>query len=209
MSIALLTFDVFGTILDWRRGLREALGSTAVSDADFDRILDRQGELEREPFRPYAEIVSESLVNVLGVEAERADEIAAGAGNWPLFADSAEALRRLRAIAPCVATTNSDLVHGTQVRAQLGFALDGWICAEVVRAYKPDPLIWQAASRALGVPCGRDWWHVSAYADYDLATARSLGLTCVLVKRPHHRAGPADVVVSDLLELVPHVMEPS
>src|SRR5258708_37113375 len=60
MSIALLTFDLFGTVLDWRRGLREALG-TPLSDADFDRIVDRQGELEREAFGPYAGSVPPSL----------------------------------------------------------------------------------------------------------------------------------------------------
>jgi len=93
------------------------------------------------------------------------------------------------------------VAHGEQVRAQLGFGLDGWICAEEVRAYKPSLDVWRSASRVLGVPFGRDWWHVSAYADYDLVSARELGLTCVLVKRPHHRAGPADLVVEDLAEL--------
>lgn len=200
MSIALMTFDIFGTVLDWRRGLREALGGT-LPDVEFDRIVDRQGELEREGFRRYADIVARSLIEARGLDPARAARIGADAGRWPLFADSPEALARLRQVTPCAATTNSDVAHGDQVRAQLGFALDGWICAEEVRAYKPDPAIWHAASRLLGVPFGRDWWHVSAYADYDLATARSLGLTCVLVKRPHHRAGPADVAVSDLSEL--------
>ena len=200
MSIGLFTFDIFGTVLDWRRGLAEALGGT-LADSDFDVIVDRQGELERRRFRPYAEIVAQSLSDVLGVDAERAARIGAGAGEWPLFADSAEALRRLRRIAPCAATTNSDVAHAGQVRAQLGFALDGWICAEVVRAYKPDPEVWRTAARRMRVPMNRDWWHVSAYADYDLEPARSLGLTCVLVKRPHHRPGPADFVVNDLADL--------
>ena len=88
-----------------------------------------------------------------------------------------------------------------QVQAQLGFPLDGWICAEEVRAYKPDVSMWHAASRRMGVPFSRDWWHVSAYADYDLVTARALGLRCVFVRRPHSRSGPADVVVRDLAEL--------
>jgi hypothetical protein len=42
---------------------------------------------------------------------------------------------------------------------------------------------------------------VSAYADYDLRTARELGLTCVLVRRPHSRPGDADVTVPDLAAL--------
>jgi 2-haloalkanoic acid dehalogenase type II len=201
MSIALLTFDLFGTVLDWRRGLREALG-TPLSDADFDRIVDRQGELEREAFRPYAEIVAQSLVDEAGLDPAAAARIGSEAGRWPLYGDSADALQQLQKVAPCAAITNSDVAHGVQVQAQLGFRLDGWVCAEDVRAYKPDPQMWQAASRALGVPFSRDWWHVSAYADYDHVTAGALGLTRVFVKRPHSRPGPYDVVVSDLAELV-------
>lgn len=192
----LFTFDIFGTVLDWRRGLEQALGPALL---DFDAVIDRQGELERERFRPYAEIVAQSLVDV-----EDAAAIGASCGTWPLFADSREALRRLRTIAPCAALTNSDLAHAAQVQAQLGFSLDFWICAEEVRAYKPDLAMWHAASRRLGVPFSKDWWHVSAYADYDLAAARSLGLTCVFVQRPHSRPGPADLVVRDLSELAQH-----
>jgi 2-haloalkanoic acid dehalogenase type II len=195
MSIALLTFDIFGTVVDWRRGL-------GLSGEAFDRVVDRQGELESEAFRPYAAIVAQSLVDELDIEPEEAARIGAQAGGWPLYADSAEALRRLRAVAPCAAITNSDRAHGAQVQAQLGFPLEGWICAEDVRTYKPDPEMWRAASRALGVPFSKDWWHVSAYADYDHETARALGLTCVFVRRPHSRAGPADVVVDDLAQLV-------
>ncbi len=45
------------------------------------------------------------------------------------------------------------------------------------------------------------WWHVSAYGDYALGVARSLGLTRVLVERSHHRPGPADHRLRDLNEL--------
>jgi 2-haloalkanoic acid dehalogenase type II len=191
-----MTFDIFGTVLDWKAGLERELG-----ELDFDAVVDRQGELETEQFRPYAEIVAQSLVDEMGLSETEAAGIGAQAGRWPLFPDSADALRRLRSIAPCAAITNSDLAHGVQVQAQLGFPLDGWICAEEERAYKPDVSMWQAASRRLKVPFSRDWWHVSAYADYDLVTARALGLTCVFVQRPHSRPGPADVIVRDLTEL--------
>ena len=194
MSIALMTFDVFGTVLDWQRGL-------GLSGEVFARVIDRQGELEGEAFRPYAEIVAQSLVDELDMDPREAAQMGANAGRWPLFPDSAEALRKLRAVAPCAAITNSDRAHGVQVQAQLGFALDGWICAEEVRTYKPDPEMWRAASRTLGVPFSRDWWHVSAYADYDHGTARALGLTCVFVQRPYSRPGPSDVVVPDLARL--------
>jgi 2-haloacid dehalogenase len=192
MKPSLLTFDIFGTVLDWRAGL---------GDRDFDRLVDVQGELEQGRYRGYAEIVAESLVRVRRMDVVSAARMGAEAGTWPLFPDSREALRRLQRAAKVAATTNSDRAHGEQVQAQLGFRLDEWICAEEVRAYKPDRRIWDAASRKLGKPFDRSWWHVSAYADYDLRTARELGLTCVFVRRPHCRPGPADVTVPDLAGL--------
>ena len=192
MKPSLMTFDIFGTVLDWRSGLGER---------DFDRLVDVQGELEQERFRPYTEIVAESLVRVRRMDAVSAARMAAEAGNWPLFPDSREALRRMKRIAALAATTNSDRAHGEQVQAQLGFRLDAWICAEEVRAYKPDRRIWEAVAKRLGRPFDRSWWHVSAYADYDLRTARELGLTCVFVQRPHSRPGDADLTVPDLTAL--------
>jgi 2-haloalkanoic acid dehalogenase type II len=207
----LFTFDIFGTVLDWRRGLREAVATTGavMDDATFDRIIDAQAALESGPFRRYAEIVAESLVQVLGMDRAAATAIGRGAGEWPLFPDSADALRRLRRIAPCAATTNSDSSHGRSVQRSLGFDLDEWICAEEIRAYKPDPRVWREAVKRTGIEPGPSWWHVSAYADYDLATARSLGLTCVFVNRPHARPGPSDLSVADLHELADVVEIPT
>jgi 2-haloacid dehalogenase len=204
MAPRLLTFDVFGTVLDWRRGLAEALAvrGRGLGPGDFDRVVDLQGALEqRPPFRAYREIVAASLVEALGLDPAAADEIGRDAGLWPLYPDSSAALRRLLAIAPCVAMTNSDRAHGAQVQEALGFRLAAWICAEDVRCYKPDPRFWREVSERTGLPPGREWWHVSAYADYDGSVASSLGLTTVFVDRPHARPGAADLVVKDLAEL--------
>jgi 2-haloalkanoic acid dehalogenase type II len=198
--IRLFTFDIFGTVLDWKRGLSQALGRN-LSDGEFDRVIDAQGRDEQGGFRSYREITARSLVQTFGLAPEEADRIAGGVGRWPLFADSAEGLRQLQAIAPCAATTNSDRVHGEEVQAQLGLRLAGWISAEEVRSYKPSLAHWEEASRRMNVPFGRDWWHVSAYGDYDLSVARQLGLTCVYVPRPHCRPGPRDVEARDLIHL--------
>ena len=187
----LLTFDIFGTVVDWRRGL-------ALSDAQFERVIDRQAELEQQRrFRPYAEIVAQSLVDVLRMNAVLAAAAGAQAGRWPLFADSRAAMEQLRLVAPCVAMTNSDRAHGAQVQEQLG-PMDGWICAEDLRLYKPDARFWHETARRRGVVPGPRWWHVSAYADYDHRTAKALGLTCVLVRRPHSRPRAHDLEVHDL-----------
>lgn len=200
---ALLTFDIFGTVIDWRRGLESALRAEGVTVApgDFDRIVDRQAVLERDGSIPYREITARSLVEEVGLAPEAADRIGASVGTWPLYPDSREGLRRLQAVAPCVAMTNSDRAHGEQAQEQLGFRLAGWITAEELQIYKPDARFWHAVAARLEVPPSPAWWHVSAYADYDLDVARSLGLTTVYVERPHARPGPATHAVADLGEL--------
>lgn len=199
----LLTFDLFGTVVDWRTGLRDAVVAhgVALDEGAFERVIDFQGEDEQAAFRPYAEIVARSLTSVLGLAPGIARTIGEAAGEWPVFLDAPGAFVQLLKQAPCGATTNSDPGHRAAIEAQLGVRLDPWICAGAVGAYKPDVRIWEAARAATGVPFGREWWHVSAYADYDLQTARALGLTCVLVKRPHHRQGApglVDLEVNDL-----------
>jgi 2-haloalkanoic acid dehalogenase type II len=200
----LLTFDVFGTLLDWRRGTLEAVARAGgtLDASRFDEVVDAQGRMEQErPGRPYREIVAESLVVVAGVSPPAAAEIGGAAGTWPLFPDSAAALARLQRVAPCGAMTNSDRIHGEQVQRQLGFRLAHWWCAEELGCYKPDPKVWERVAQAEGRAFGRDWWHVAAFADYDLAVAARLGLTTVYVERPHRRPGPADLVVRDLAAL--------
>jgi len=211
MPPGLLTFDVFGTVLDWRRGLQQSLRrhGAGLAPADFDRVIDIQADLESGTFRPYASIIASSLVRALGIPLDTARAIGDEAGTWPLYPDSREALMRLRRIAPCVASTNSDQLHGRQVQRELGFDLDGWICAEEVRCYKPDPAFWHQVSSRRGFPFGAGWWHVSAYADYDLDTARRLGLTSIFVSRPHARPGPADLRVRDLADLADRLSAPA
>lgn len=203
----LLTFDVFGTLIDWRAGLTQDLAEHHVplDEPRWESILADQEAAERRSFSSYADITTWSLVRRLGLPRPTAAAIARNLGRWPLFADSAAALRQLLARVPCVALTNSDREHGVQAQKQLGFPLAAWICAQDVRVYKPDPAFWRAAGERLHVSPGKHWWHVSAYADYDLATASALGLTTVLVRRPHCRPGAADLEADNLLKLAQRI----
>ena len=199
----LVTLDVFGTVLDWRAGLVKAAAvqGVVVDDRRFQAVIDHQARAEAAAYRPYADIAADSFVKVLGLSREAARAIASTMGTWPLFSDSTDGLRALMRIAPCVAMTNSDQAHGRQVQEQLGFRLHGWICAEDVRCYKPAPEFWTAVASRRGMAFGKDWWHVSAYADYDMETAARLGLTTVFVERPHNVWGPSSLTAPDLRAL--------
>ena len=210
MPPALVTFDIFGTIIDWQEGMRADLARLGITldSRLFEEVLADQERAEKAlVFQTYAEIVAWSLSRRLGVPPPEALAIGRHAGTWPLFADASDSLRALAAHVPCVALTNSDRIHGAQVQKQLGFELSGWLCAEDLRLYKPAPAFWQQAAKARGVALGKSWWHVSAYADYDLTPARNLGLTTVFLKRPHTRPGPADMTVDSLRQLLSIVLE--
>jgi len=203
----LLSFDIFGTVVDWRRGLTRALAGAGVplarAEAAFDAIVDAQGRLEQaSPGRSYRAIVADSVRHVMGLGARDADAVADTVGRWPPFPDSAAALVRLARIAPLVALTNSDRDHGFAVRdAMPRVRWAHWLCAEETGAYKPDPRVWDTCAARTGVPAGPAWWHISAYADYDLEEGARRGLTTVFVERPHRCAGPATLVVPDLAAL--------
>lgn len=204
MKPALLSFDVFGTVVDWRLGLRRDLArhGLALTDELFERVINTQARIERQGFQSYRTITAASLVEVLGLDPSSAEEIGRNLGRWPLFPDSRPALAALQELVPCLALTNSDVCHGEQVQEQLGFRLTDWLCAEVARLYKPRLEFWKLAAERRGIEPGSHWWHVSAYADYDLESCRQLGLTTVLVRRPHCRPAPAHYEVNDLLELL-------
>ena len=199
----LLTFDIFGTVLDWRSGLEASCAAAGrpLRPDEFDRVIDVQARLEQAKFLDYATVTQRSLIDVLGLNEEKAAEIGRSVGRWPLFPD-ATTLRSLMRFAPCVAMTNSDRCHGVDVQDQLGFRLDGWLCAEEVRLYKPHPDFWRHAGRLRTIEPGPDWWHVSAYSDYDLTIAGELGITTVLVRRPHSRPGPCTHAVDGLAGLL-------
>jgi 2-haloalkanoic acid dehalogenase type II len=207
----LITFDIFGTVIDWRTGLETACAAAGrpLQPGEFDRIVDVQGELEQGDFLDYAEITRRSLVQVIGLGDAAAAQIGANVGRWPAYSDSATALRALLRVAPCAAMTNSDRAHGEQMQQQLGFRLSDWLCAQETCVYKPNPKFWHFMASRRNVGPGPRWWHVSAYADYDLAVAHRLGLTTVFVNRPHARPGAATHAVENLAGLVTLLSKPA
>ncbi|HUW53860.1 MAG TPA: hypothetical protein VMV99_10635, partial [Rhodanobacter sp.] len=64
---ALITFDIFGTVLDWRSGMEADCvdAGRPLRGGEFDRIVDVQGQLEQGPFLDYAQITARSLEQVL------------------------------------------------------------------------------------------------------------------------------------------------
>jgi len=207
-GIEILTFDCYGTLIDWETGilsaLRPVLRRHEVGCGDED-LLRHYGELEpgaeRGPFVPYRTVlgrVVEALGRRLGFapEPDEIGALAASLPRWEPFADTVPALRALgsRYRLGVISNVDDDLFAGSAGR--LGVRFDWVVTAQSVGAYKPSPRMFEAALERIGPPAGRVL-HVAQSLFHDIAPARALGLPTVWVNRRVGRSGsgatpPAD-----------------
>ena len=210
-----LTFDVYGTIVDWDAGISAALQpvlrahGVAVDDA---RLLSAYAEeevaLEAGPYLRYRELL-QRILGRLGARfafepsPREIERFGGSVVDWPPFADSAAALATFKRSFKLAFITNcdDDLIAGTV--AKLGIAPDWVITAQQVGSYKPSPRNFLAAFERIGVPRERIL-HVAQSLYHDHAPARALGLRSVWVNRRREKpqAGAApDLEVPDLATL--------
>jgi 2-haloacid dehalogenase len=198
-----ITFDCYGTLIDWETGLAAALRSVlgahgvgpaaATDSALLERYARHEATLEAGPYLRYREILARACAGVcgeLGVEPTGADlaAFADTVGDWPAFPDSAEALTRLhdRFALAVITNCDDDLFAASQRR--LGVTFDFVITAQQVGSYKPDPRNFEAAFRRLERPRHRIL-HVAQSLFHDHVPAKALGLSTVWINRRHDRPG--------------------
>lgn len=193
-----LTFDCYGTLIDWETGILSALKPWTHSHGlilDEARLLEEFGRaesrIERDnPSVPYSEIlrhVHHALARSFGLpeDMNEADHFAGSVGDWPPFPDTIEALRELQKSFKLVIVSNTDLASFTRTQQRLGIAFDAVVMAEEVGAYKPDHRMFLRAFEVvaeLGVDRSQIL-HVAQSLYHDHVPAKELGLTTVWVDR--------------------------
>ncbi len=195
-----LTFDCYGTLIDWEAGILAGLrpmlarrGKHVPDEALLAAYAELEADAEAGPYRRYREIVGDGMAGVAaqnGVRAEPA-EVAAFAdsvGDWPPFADSAAALARLHQRFRLGVITNCDDDLFARSAERLQTAFDWVITAQQVGSYKPDPRNFEVAIERIGLPRERIL-HVAQSLFHDHVTARRLGLASVWIDRRQDRAG--------------------
>ena len=221
-GVQALTFDCYGTIVDWETGILEALHDLLPDPSrrpDDGRLLEMYGRFESSaqdgPFRPYR-VVLEEVARAFGeavgtpVDDDDARTFAASVGRWPAFPDSVEALRALsgRYRLAIVSNVDDDLFQETLSRLG-GVDFAEVVTAEQVRSYKPRPDHFHEVLRRLELPMSAVV-HVAQSRFHDIAPARRLGFRCCWVDRRGGRSGggatpPAeaepDLTVPDLATL--------
>jgi len=195
-----LTFDCYGTLIDWEAGILAGLrrvlaphGVAATDDELLEAYARAEADLEAGPYRRYREVLGEGLRRVAygqGVEAT-ADEMSAfgaSVGEWPAFPDSAAALGRLAKRFRLGVITNCDDDLFALSKRRLGVAFEWVVTAEQVGAYKPDPRTFEVAFARIGLPRKRIL-HVAQSLFHDHVPARRLGLATAWIDRRRGRPG--------------------
>ena len=203
-----LTFDCYGTLIDWEAGLTEAFRPVLEAhgvESDVEDVLTRyahhEAAAEAGPYVTYREVLAAGLrgaAGELGFEPT-ADEVAAFSGsvaNWPAFPDSAAALARLKRRFRLGVITNCDDDLFAASNRRLGVDFDWIVTAQQVGSYKPDEANFRFAFERLDLPRERIV-HVAQSLFHDHVPAKRLGLTSVWIDRRHDRQGsgatpPAD-----------------
>ncbi len=191
-----LTFDCYGTLIDWGAGLVAHLQPLLLAhDAHVidDFVLDffAQAEPRAQTLgRPYADVLRDVLRQFgarLGFTPtdDMLDAFAESPGEWPPFPDSVDALRRLGERFDLVVVSNIDNALFAKTREKLGVVFKHVVTAEDVGAYKPDPRMFEAARQALG---DARVLHVAQSAYHDIAPASALGLDTALIDRTNNAA---------------------
>ena len=195
-----LTFDCYGTLIDWEAGLLAALrpvleahGVSAGDDELLEGYARHEAELEAGEYMRYRELLGRALQGLgrdLGFEPTGAEVEAIGAsvGDWPAFPDSAEALARLHGRYKLAPITNCDDDLFALSAQRLGVDFDWVITAEQARSYKPSARNFELAFATIDAPRERIL-HVAQSLFHDHVTAKALGMTTVWIDRRHGRAG--------------------
>jgi len=203
-----LTFDCYGTLIDWEAGILAGLGRVLGplgADVGDDDLLERyaraEASVEAGGYLRYREVLALSadlVCRELGVQPGPAELAAFGGsvGAWPAFPDSVDALARLHERFRLAVITNcdDDLFAASNVR--LGVTFDHVVTAQQVGAYKPSLRNFEVAFERIGVPRERIL-HVAQSLFHDHVPAKQLGMTTAWIDRRHDRPGsgatpPAD-----------------
>ncbi|MDZ8187961.1 MAG: haloacid dehalogenase type II [Nostoc sp. ChiSLP02] len=196
-----LTFDCYGTLIDWENGILGTLKPLLAahnSDLDDDRILELfaefEAELEQGEYIKYREVlrrVVQKFGERIGFEptAEEINSLGDSIQYWLPFPDTVEALTTLKQKFKLVIISNvdDDLFAFSAKHLQVEF--DEIITAEQAKSYKPSANNFRLAIERINLPL-ENILHVAVSVYHDIIAAKSLGLSTVWVNR---RAGKLGV----------------
>jgi 2-haloalkanoic acid dehalogenase type II len=207
-----LSFDCYGTLIDWEAGLLAALAPLqAAAGIGDEPLLEAYSHAEHaleaeQPGLRYSALLAqvyERLETELGLRADPAAAEAFGnsVGDWPAFPDSGDALAYLKQHFRLVILSNVDRASFAGSNARLGVAFDDIFTAEEIGSYKPDPRNFQYLLDRL-----EECWvakgellHVAQSLFHDHVPANAFGIASAWIDRRADKPGGGATVVPDAM----------
>jgi 2-haloacid dehalogenase len=195
-----ITFDCYGTLIDWETGLLQALrpmrerAPVQMTDREvLEEYASLESALEAGEYMSYRDVlrgVMRGLAQRLGVPPNQVavDALGASLGDWPPFSDTVDSLRRLQRHCKLAIVSNTDDDLFAKTSRKLAIPFDWVITAEQARSYKPSHNNFEKAAATMKVPKDRIL-HAAQSRFHDIAPARAMGITCVWVNRRHDMGG--------------------
>lgn len=190
-----ISFDCYGTLIDWESGILAAMQPVLArhelvcgSDEILRAYARAESAVEAGPFRPYREVLRRTfaaLAKDLGFapQAGELETFVDALERWQPFPDTVRSLRALAEAGHRLAViSNVDEDLFTRTAAALEVELDFVITAASVGAYKPAPVVFEAALARMQLPPAR-LLHAAQSRYHDIVTARRLGIQTVHVVR--------------------------
>ncbi len=205
-----LSFDCYGTLIDWESGICEALRPLIErSGVGCEELLGAYGPLEsaveeESHSRPYSLILEEvhaRLCRQFGVRPEPGEgaSFAASVGDWPAFSDSAEALAYLKRHFKLIILSNVDHRSFEGSQRRLGIEFDHVFTAQDIGSYKPDlrnfEYLLEHAGHA-GIAKG-ELLHVAQSLFHDHVPANNMKIASAWIDRRADRPGSGATVLPD------------
>ena len=205
-----LSFDCYGTLVDWEAGISDAVARVFARHRvrrNKDEILalftDAEPRVQTSgEFLDYRRVLRD-VMQIMAWEASirlppaEADALADSLPAWPIFSDAPDALRQLQTRYRLAVISNVDGDLFEQSERALGIKFDVVITSQQARSYKPNLRGFELAQERMGVE-KESWLHVGESLYHDIGPANLLEIDSVWVNRPDRGGGtrPTDAVPS-------------
>jgi 2-haloacid dehalogenase len=192
-KLRFVTFDCYGTLIDWEKGAYEAFqkeadrdGFTIDREALVPRFIEIQQQIERGSYELYAEVLRRTAVRTaaeLGwdLEPARSSFLPHSVPRWPPFRETNAQLERLAKKFEIGILSNVDDKLLGATRRHLRADLDLVVTAQQVRSYKPDPAHFRECQRR--IEGKRGWVHVASGYSTDVEPCLKLRVPVIWVNR--------------------------
>ena len=199
-KITFVTFDVYGTLIDWEGGIADAFEKEAKRDGftlDRDEVIRLFHEISRDiesgSYELYAEVLRRTAIEIAKriewpLEPSRSGFLPDSVQRWAPFRETAAQLRKFKSAYEVGLVSNIDDKLLGQTRRLIPVDFDLVVTAQQVRSYKPDPAHFKECARRMGGK--KSWVHIAAGLYHDVEPCVKEKVPVIWVNRRKEQLDP-------------------